>query len=89
MIYQVSLAPAAVRDLKRVKDRTALRHIRDAIDGLADDPYSTGATELTGKDDLWRVRSGDYRIVYKIEKDRLIVLVVRIGHRRSVYEKGK
>ncbi len=54
------------------------------IDALADDPRPPSATKLVGSE-YWRVRVGDYRVVYDIHDDELIVLVVRIAHRREVY----
>ncbi len=55
------------------------------MDGLAVNPRPKGVKKLSGLDDLYRIRVGDYRIVYQIHDDRLIVLVVRIGHRKDVY----
>ncbi|PYM57636.1 MAG: hypothetical protein DMD79_20035 [Candidatus Rokuibacteriota bacterium] len=54
------------------------------IDGLARDPRPSGVEKLAGSERLYRVRSGDYRIVYEIQDERVLVLVVRIGHRREV-----
>ena len=55
------------------------------MDGLAKEPRPKGVKKLSGADDLYRIRVGDYRVVYQIRDDRLIVLVVRIGHRKDVY----
>ena len=55
------------------------------MDALAANPRPKGVKKLSGPDDLYRIRVGDYRIVYQIHDDRLIVLVVRIGHRKDVY----
>lgn len=52
---------------------------------LEANPRPPGAKKLRGESDLWRVRVGDYRILYSIEEARLVVLVVKIGHRREVY----
>lgn len=84
MRHTVAIASSARRDLKRIRGRT-LRRIADAIDALADNPRPPGVVKLAGEDDLYRIRVGDYRLVYQIQDDRLIVLVVRIGHRREVY----
>jgi mRNA interferase RelE/StbE len=60
---------------------------RDArILDLARDPRPAGHVKLVGAEDLYRIRSGDYRAVYRIEEDRLVVLVVTVGHRRDVYK---
>ena len=56
-----------------------------AIAALAHDPRPRGATLLTGPDGIWRVRVGDYRILYRIEDDVVRVLVIRIRHRRDAY----
>jgi len=55
------------------------------MDGLAKEPRPKGVNRLTGAADLYRIRVGDYRVVYQIQDNRLIVLVVRIGHRKDVY----
>jgi mRNA interferase RelE/StbE len=55
------------------------------VAALEDDPRPSGATRLVGADDLWRLRIGDYRVVYAIEDDRLVVIVVRVAGRGKVY----
>ena len=61
------------------------RRLAQAIDLLADDPRRAGVVALAGTDDLFRFRVGSYRIVFAIEEDRLVVLVVKVGHRRDIY----
>ncbi len=63
----------------RLRDRIAA-----AIDGLAEDPRPRGSVELAGRND-YRVRVGDYRIVYAVDDDERLVLIARIAHRREVY----
>lgn len=82
-VYRVQLTPAAERDLLRIKDRTALNRIGQAIDSLAANPRPRGAKVLQGSSVL-RIRIGDYRILYTVE-DASIVLVARVRHRREVY----
>lgn len=65
------------------------RRIGQAIDGLETDPHPPGSKKLTGEDDLYRLRVGDYRVIYQVENRQLFVLVVSIGHRRDIYRKGK
>ena len=55
------------------------------IDALSDNPHPHGASKLKGADELWRIRVGDYRIVYEIHHRVLLVLVVRVAHRREAY----
>jgi len=83
--YTVQLKPAAERDLKKIKDQAVLRRIAGAIDGLATNPRPPKANALQGDPSILRIRVGDYRILYIIEDAVLLVLVVRIGHRREVY----
>jgi mRNA interferase RelE/StbE len=73
----------AVRAYRRLHGPLRER-IRAAVDGLAGDPRPDGAVKLAGRDDF-RVRVGDYRIVYAIDDDGRIVLIARIAHRREVY----
>ena len=84
MTYQVTFAPAAARQLRKL-DPPARRHIQAAIELLADDPRLPAATRLVGGAGEWRVRTGDYRVVYEITDDVLLVLVLAVGHRREVY----
>jgi len=87
MAYHIDVSPSARRQLKRLHG-TIRKRIAQAIDDLADDPRPPGCVKLEGADDLYRVRVGDYRVVYQISDDRLIVLIVRVAHRRDVYRDG-
>ncbi len=84
MTYGVNLAPAAVRQLRKL-DPQARRRIQAVIELLAAQPRPPAATPLVGGTGEWRVRTGDYRIVYEIHDDALLVLVMALGHRREVY----
>ena len=83
-IYRIELRPAARRSLAALP-REAQARIASAIDSLATEPRPPGVTKLRGPEGFYRVRVGDYRIVYAIDDDALFVLVVRVGHRREVY----
>jgi mRNA interferase RelE/StbE len=82
--YEVEIARRAVRALAALPRREQQR-VRAAIDLLTDDPRPPASRKLAGEDNAYRVRVGDYRIVYEVFDTRLIVHVVRIGHRRDVY----
>lgn len=86
MSYQVTLAPAAARQLRKL-DPQARRRVQAAIELLAADPRPPSATKLVGGAGEWRVRTGDYRIIYEIHNKRLLVLVLSLGHRREIYRK--
>jgi mRNA interferase RelE/StbE len=85
MRYSIVIVPAAKRDLKRLP-ADAFRRIAAAIDELAGEPRPPGVAKLRGADDLYRIRVGDYRIIYPIKDRQLQVLIVRVGRRRDVYD---
>jgi mRNA interferase RelE/StbE len=84
--YRVEFRPAAARELRKL-DRSARDRISKVISLLADEPRPPVAKLLTGDDTprLWRVRTGDYRVIYSIEDDVLLVLVINVRHRREAY----
>lgn len=84
MSYVIHFTPAAARQLGRL-DPPLQRRIAGAVDALSEDPRPSGVKKLAGAGDLWRIRVGDYRVVYQIHDRRLIVLIVTIGHRGDVY----
>ena len=86
MTYEIEVAPSAARQIRKL-DASARRRIQAAIELLAQDPRPPRARKLVGGAGEWRVRTGDYRIVYEIHDGRLVVLVVAVGHRREVYER--
>nr|WP_205692863.1 type II toxin-antitoxin system RelE/ParE family toxin [Cellulomonas sp. IC4_254] len=83
--YQVDIRPAAVRALRKVDHQDRPR-IQAAIALLAQDPRPPGARALRGRDG-YRVRVGDYRILYTVDDGVLVVVVVTLGHRREVDER--
>lgn len=84
--FRVTLSPAAVRELKKLSP-DARRRIQAVIELLSDNPRPPAAKQLSGRAGTWRVRSGDYRILYEIHDQQLLVLVLRVGHRRDVYRR--
>ena len=84
--YRIEFRDAARRALADLPD-AAQRRVDAAILALADDPRPRGCKKLAGEDDLWRIRVGRYGVVYTVRDDELIVLVVKIGHRREVYRR--
>lgn len=83
MTYRVEVRPAAVRQLREI-DPTQRHRIQGAIALLAEDPRPPAAKPLRGRP-AWRVRVGDYRIIYTTNDDVLLIVVVTLGHRREVY----
>ncbi|GAC1373916.1 MAG: type II toxin-antitoxin system RelE/ParE family toxin [Acidimicrobiales bacterium] len=84
--YHVQIARRAVKMLAALPRREQQR-IRAAVDLLADEARPPGCITLVGEPHTYRVRVGDYRIVYEILDDVLLIHVVRIGHRRDVYRR--
>ena len=84
MTYQVGLTPAAYRQFRKLSPE-AQRRLAPAIDSLAEEPRPASAKKLSGVE-LWRIRVGDYRVIYALDDGKLTVLVVRLGHRREVYD---
>jgi len=81
--YEVSLRRSVLKDLGGIPKKDVIR-IMSAIGSLAENPRPPQAKKLSGQD-RWRIRQGGYRIIYSIEDQRLIVCVVKVGHRREVY----
>ena len=82
------MTPAAGKALAKVakSNRTLLKRIDRALLSLAENPVPAGSKQLVGEvPPLYRIRVGDYRILYQIEDDILVLLVVHVGHRRDVY----
>ncbi len=82
--YRIEITPAARRALESLPKKV-LRQIDKQILVLADNPYPPGSKKLKDAGDLRRIRVGDYRILYLVEAERLVVLIVTVGHRREVY----
>ncbi len=76
----------AARAIRKL-GRDAQRQVVAKLERLADNPRRPGSKKLEGTEDLHRVRVGDYRIVYRIEDQVLLVLVVRVAHRSDVYRR--
>lgn len=85
MAYKIEVTSAARRALKKLDEDTA-RRIGAVIDSLAKAPRPVGAKKLRAEDDLYRVRVGDYRVIYQIRDKVLVVVIVDLGHRRDVYK---
>lgn len=85
MIYQVSIRKKALKDLEEIPTKIS-KQIGKAIDSLSINPRPQGCKKLKGEAEyIWRIRVGDYRILYTIEDIIKIVEVRRIGHRRNIY----
>jgi mRNA interferase RelE/StbE len=82
--YQVFVARSAEKELERLPKKVQSRVI-EVLEGLRQEPRPNGAIKLRGKSGLWRVRTGDYRIIYAIDDDQQLVDVSAIRHRSDAY----
>ena len=82
--YEILIKPSAVKELEAIKPKKDRQRIARRISDLATDPRPSGCKKLAGNN-LYRIRQGDYRVVYEIRDDRLIVYVIKIGNRKSIY----
>jgi mRNA interferase RelE/StbE len=84
MTYSILLAPPAERQLKALTEPVQKRIVK-RLRTLKENPRPHGVKKLAGEEDLYRIREGNYRIIYTIQAKQLIVLVVKIGDRKEIY----
>ena len=84
MAYRIELKRSAKKELDKAP-KTISGRLQAAIDGLAAEPRPAGARKLRGRERTYRIRVADWRIVYELHDDRLVVLVTRVRHRKDVY----
>jgi mRNA interferase RelE/StbE len=85
-VYEVFLERAAENDLKRLP-ATTFHRIIPQIRTLAENPRPSGCRKLTGSKNDWRIRVGDYRVLYEIDEKTRVVRIMRVRHRREVYRR--
>jgi mRNA interferase RelE/StbE len=83
-MYQVKVAEEAAKFIRK-QDKRIQRQIINNIRELAQNPRLQGCNKLHGYEELYRIRSGNYRIVYTIREKMLLVFVVRVAHRKDIY----
>lgn len=86
MPWHIEIKASAAKELAALQRRDQRRVVR-AIESLSEDPRPAGCRKLVGSENAYRIRVGDYRIIYQIFDRRLVVHVVRVGHRRDVYRR--
>ncbi|MDN4482067.1 type II toxin-antitoxin system RelE family toxin [Demequina lignilytica] len=84
MTYRIDFTRRAAREVAGL-DRVPRKRVLDAIERLGRDPRPAGARRLVGAEGVWRLRAGDYRVIYEIDDDVITVTVIRVAHRREVY----
>lgn len=86
MAYRVEFTPRAAKDFRSL-DGSIRGRIKQRIDALADNPYPSEIKKIQGEGELYRLRVGEHRILYQVKGKILLVLIVRIRHRRDVYRR--
>ncbi len=82
--YKIEIKKSAQKEIKNLPNKE-LKKVIDKIGSLAKDPRPAGCKKLSGEE-KYRVRVGNYRVLYSIEDDVLVIYIVRVGHRKDVYE---
>jgi mRNA interferase RelE/StbE len=85
-LYRLEWKSSACRDLKRL-DRQVVPRIIAAVESLADDPFAPGTRKLHGVAHTYRMRVGDYRIIYEVFESHVTIHIVRVRHRRDAYRR--
>ena len=84
MAYALQFKPLALRQLEKLP-RDAQKKLAAKIEALREDPFPPGCRKMEGVADTWRIRVGDYRVVYQVHHGMLLILVLTVGHRKDVY----
>ena len=82
--FQIEWKRSAAKELKKIP-RQLIPRILDEVEALASNPFPRGVIKLTGSDRTYRVRVGDYRVIYTVEESILLVEIIRVRHRRDAY----
>ena len=82
--YKIEWKRSAIKELEKLP-RPMISKIVSAVDSLSTNPYPEGFRKLAGAESSYRIRIGDYRVLYNIVKNRLIVEIIRVRHRKDVY----
>jgi mRNA interferase RelE/StbE len=83
--YKIQIKPSASKELELIGSKKDRQRIVTRIQRLANNPRPNGCEKLEAKEDKYRLRQGRYRVVYSIDDQRRLVIIVKIGHRREVY----
>lgn len=84
-LFRIRWRKSTRKDLRRIEPRE-VRKIVSAVEELAKNPFPAGCTKLSGSDRAYRIRVGDYRIIYEIIDDMLVIEIIKVSHRRDVYK---
>ena len=83
--YKIEYSEDSTKELKKIQ-KNDVRKIIAKIELLGDDPFPYGHKKIKGKLKLWRIRIGDYRVIYSVEQQKLIIEIIRVRNRKDVYD---
>ena len=83
--YSLSIKPSAAKELQSISDKVTLTRLIEKVKSLATQPRPSGSEKLAGRPNLYRVRQGNYRVIYSVDDEARVVDVVKVGHRKDVY----
>jgi mRNA interferase RelE/StbE len=83
--YRIEFAPAAARQLGALPKKMQMR-VASRIDALAENPRPQDCLKLRGSKDTWRIRVGDLRILYQVTDEEVLILILRVAHRKDAYK---
>ena len=84
MRYTIVFKPSAVRELRDLP-RDVQARVQAAIEALADDPFSGDVRKMAKHRNRWRLRVGNYRVIYEVNGHELVILIIAVGHRKDIY----
>lgn len=84
-LYRIEWKSSAAKELRKLPKNFVIR-ILNTVEQLSANPFPIGVKKLVGTKDMYRIRIGDYRVVYSIVKSALVIEIIRIGHRKDVYK---
>ncbi len=84
--YEIRWKRSAAKELRQLP-KDAVSRILKAVTALSGEPFPPGVRKLTGAEHTYRIREGSYRVIYSIEASELVIEVVRVGHRKDVYDR--
>jgi len=84
MKYRIEFSPTAESQFKKLPKEVQIR-LKHRIDILAENPFPRGVKKLSAQENFYRLRIGDYRIIYQVQGKALLILILKLGHRKNVY----
>ena len=84
--YKIEVSRTAEKQLKKLSKPNQIRIVK-RIQQLSIDPFPEGSRKLAGFDDIYRVRVGDYRVLYSVDNGKVLIIVLKLGHRKDIYRR--